>query len=182
MRVFAALPLPEETRIEVTRVGKLIKRKYENIKLVEKSNIHLTIHFFGEVNDREIEHLYSVMNNEQLVIDRLRASLGKIGFFPSRGNPRVIFIDIEDGKESIYKFHGIFETLIGEAGFKIEKRPFQAHITIARNKSARIDHSELKVEDSYKKISFIFDRFVLYQSILHRNGPEYIPLKTVMFR
>ncbi len=182
MRVFAALPVPEDVKGEIARIARLIKERYENVKLVENSNIHLTIHFFGEINNEELERLYSIMDDERLVVERLRASLGKIGFFPSRGNPRVIFIDIDEGKERVYKFHGAFEILIKEAGFEIDSRPFQTHITIARNRFARIDTERLRGEDSYKGMSFVFDRFVLYQSVLHRKGPEYIPLRTVMFR
>ena len=181
MRVFAALPIPQEIKDEIAGIGKLIKARYENIKLVETSNIHLTIHFFGELDDNEVRRLYSVMDDKRLVIERVNASLGNIGFFPPRGNPRVIFVDIENGRESIYRFHGVFEELIRDAEFKVENKPFQTHITIARNKSSRISTEELKLKNAYRKLPFVFDRFVLYQSILHRSGPEYIPLRTVMF-
>ncbi len=182
MRVFAALPIPTDVKSEIARVGRLIKVEYENVKLVKEHNMHLTIHFFGETDEVALKSIISVMENISLPRSKMELALGGLGFFPPRGNPRVIFVDIDTGREVVYRFHEVFAKLIEEKGFKLDSKPFQTHITVARNRGARINAKSLTDKIEYRKLHFTIDRFVLFRSILHKEGPEYIPLKTVMFR
>ena len=63
--------------------------------------------------------------------------LGGLGAFPSSGMPRVVWLGVRDGTDSIANIHGEIAARLQPLGFAAERRPFSAHLTIGRVKSAR---------------------------------------------
>lgn len=182
MRVFAALPLPPPICIKLKESAEGLKAQYPALKIVRNEGIHITLFFFGEIQETAVNSLKTVMDNPALKYSKIRVSLESWGQFPPRGNPRVIYIDIKEGKEKIFNFFQTYRKLIAENSWPVkrEEKPFVPHITIARNKRERIDPQFIK-QLKLPELSFFIDRFILFQSILKRTGAEYYPLKTIMF-
>lgn len=182
MRVFAAIPVPENIRNELQKLSTSISMVYGNLNFVKPDGIHLTLFFFGEIPEEKAEVLKSIMDDDILKISKIKTSLKSIGQFPEHGNPRVLFVDLENNLEPIMEFSRVYRDLAGKAGFREEnEKPFKPHITIARNKFEKVDISKLK-DISIFRDTFSFDRFVLYQSVLKPGGAEYRALKTLMFK
>lgn len=181
MRVFLALPLSEESKTVLESINKNIKKLYSELKFVNAENMHMTLHFFGELPDHKVEQLKTVLENPLLKIPVIRVEYGSIGFFPSSGKPRVIYINIKEGGDFISQYQNELESILGEAGFKRDEKAFIPHMTLARNKYMYIDRFKLK-ELAVPDDKYFIDRLTLYESILHKNGPEYIALKTVLFK
>ncbi len=183
MRVFAALPIPEAVISALTGVAGTLKKHYHRLKVIKPQGIHITLLFFGELSEERIQPIMEIMESPDLHIERIKASLGPIGCFPVRGNPRVIYCRIEAGKDQITAFYGKFYAMVKKlSGHYINnEKDFIPHITLARNKYERIDAGVFKHLPELKQ-SFTIDSFVLFQSILKPQGAEYRPLKTVKFR
>ena len=147
MRVFAALPLPPALSSFVQESGKVIKKQYKGIRVVGSTAMHITLYFFGEIEQDKIEVLFSIMQNPLLKRPQFSISLGALDQFPARGKPRVLYYDIIEGKKEVCDIFSVFRGLIADKGWPVEdnERPFTPHITIARNKFERIDLSSLKV-------------------------------------
>jgi 2'-5' RNA ligase len=182
MRVFIALPLPPPVCVKLKESAEGLKTQYPGLKIVRNEGIHITLFFFGEIPEIAVNTLKTVMDNPALKYPKIKVSLGNWEQFPTRGNPRVIYVDIKEGKEQVLSYFETYRQLIADNGWprKREEKPFVPHITIARNKRERINPQfikQLKLPD----LSFFIDRFVLFQSILKRTGAEYFPLKTIMF-
>ncbi|NOY09264.1 MAG: RNA 2',3'-cyclic phosphodiesterase [Spirochaetes bacterium] len=180
MRVFAALPIPSEIKEEIAAVNKSIKKLYSDLKIVDILKMHITLHFFGGISDNEYQVLADLWGNKTLKIPVIKTACGSIDFFPPSGKPRVIYLDLNKGSGQIISYRERLEKLLTEAGFKKDEKIFKPHITLARNKFVYIDRCKLQ-KLVIPEREFVLDRLVLYQSVLHREGPEYKPLKTVYF-
>ncbi len=192
MRVFAALPMPAETASQIAPITARFQQ-YRGLKTV--ADYHVTLHFFGEQSAEQVASIAAAMDacGQRPPI---RARLGQLGQFPERGNPRVIFVGFSQGAEEVAGVQSAYVRRIAEIGavagaeavaiaqagltVEREKRPFLPHVTLARNKHARLPRDFLSEFDALEQ-DFVFDRLVLFESVLKPSGAEYHALKTVMF-
>ena len=172
MRVFAGLPLPGETIGAVEAVCGELKEKCRGLKIVNTAGLHITLCFFGEVSEVQVEELKAIMDEPSLAVKKIGMRFSGTGHFPEKGNPRVIFMDIGEGAEEAASYHRIFNDLLRRKGFGIyDERKFVPHVTLARNRGAIIDPeclSTLRVPGEL----FYMDRLVLFKSVLKPAGAE----------
>ena len=164
MRVFLALELNEEAKNELMRIADLIKKEglFEG-NFVEKENLHLTLRFFGEKTDKEIEEIKEKLN--LLKFDKFEVNLGEVGYFSPKFI-RVLWVSLVS--EKLNDLAREIEGLFG-------KERFSSHVTIARIKLVK---DKKKFIDMLKSIDvkqrrFTVDKIVLKKSILTRQGPVY---------
>ncbi len=177
MRVFFALPVPSAAELVLAQQAERLKHDFPGLKTVKREGLHITLSFFGEVNEQELEDLRGRMTDRLLVRAPIIASLTNLGQFPTRGNPKIIFCSLGQGAEEVVEFARVFRRVVGN---NQEKR-FLPHITLARNKRERLPDGYIRSLPPCK-VEFCFDRLVLFQSILKRDGAEYNPLATLVFQ
>ncbi|MBN2553752.1 MAG: RNA 2',3'-cyclic phosphodiesterase [Spirochaetales bacterium] len=181
MRTFAALPLPAQAVSRLAALAAELKRAYPDLKVVKPQGIHITMVFFGELVQDQVLAIMRAMDRPELKVASIQAVMGGVGQFPLRGRPRVIYCPVHKGAPEISNLYRLYHRLVGGIeGLSLEsERDFTPHITLARNKGARIELSE--IEELFRfEVSLILDRLVLYQSILRPQGAEYKVMKTVM--
>ena len=125
MRAFIAIEVPFNRGIE--EVQREIKGK---VKKVERENMHITLKFLGEVDERTIERVKEVV--EECKEERFSFTLKGIGFFPNDRYVRVIWIGVEN-YEPIERMARCIDEKLAKMGFKREKS-YVPHLTIARAK------------------------------------------------
>ncbi len=178
-RLFVAVKLhPDENFL---RVYYGLKRAlhYEKIKWVEPENMHITLKFLGETPDSQIPVINRTLREVAGRHASFSFTLEKTGIFGSRYNPRVIWIGMQDAGEMKNLGEDILNSL-HDAGFYRDRQNFVPHLTIGRIKHLENKKLFQKTIDKYKDTflqQVTVDRFFLYQSILKRTGPVYIPLK-----
>lgn len=182
MRVFAGLPLPAPVIDRLLRLAAELKNRYQELRVVRPQALHVTLVFFGELDQDQVLEVMRIMDSPRLKVASIRAVIGGIGQFPPRGRPRVLFCPlVKGGPEISYLYRCFMELLVRNGNFDLqEDREFTPHITLARNKGLRIELADLEALFGFED-SLILDRLVLYQSILKPQGAEYRSLKTVMF-
>lgn len=173
MRVFISVELPgnvieELARIQ-NRIGELGLIKG---KMIERANIHLTLKFLGEIDERKLGVVKQ--NLAKIKFDKFEVSLGKVGVFNER-MVRIIWVDVLG--EEIYELQKDVDACL-EGIFDSEER-FMGHITIARPKFVKDKDKLLKYlkEIDFSRIKFDVDKIYLKESILSGKGPKY---KTLM--
>jgi len=183
MRVFAALCLPADIVAILREAAGELKRRYPRLNTVRAEGLHLTLVFFGELSETRAGQIAALMDRPELARPPIAACLGRIGQFPPRGNPRVIFCALERGGDEVTEHYNRFCRLLRELDPVLlqEEKGFHPHITLARNKTERVLQETL-ASLTVRPEGFLIDRFVLYQSILKPAGAEHKPLHTVMFR
>lgn len=168
-RAFIAIDFPDEVIKEVARVQELAAKKKFQGKMTELENLHLTLKFLGEIDDRKLEEVKKRLTG--IKFGGMELKLGKIGVFSFRGNPRIIWIKIE-GK-AIFELQGKIDEAL--KGLYEKEERFMSHLTIARVKYAKDkkDFLERMNNISTKAVKFRIDRFKLKKSDLRKMGPVY---------
>ncbi len=157
MRLFIAINIPREIQEYFFDV----QSELRDTRLT--SSFHLTLKFLGEISNPEkiVEKL------EKIKFEKFELTTSQVGVFPNKKHIKVIWVGIEDQE--------ILTKLVDDIDFYLNTKrdyKFHPHITLARvNK--KIDFPELKLEPK----TFLVEEFLLYQSILTRQGPNYKIIK-----
>lgn len=174
-RLFAAIKIyPEEALKDM--VTTLRKELWESkIKWVNLDNIHLTLHFFGDIEEDRIPVIKALFSDIAQKHQKFIIHLERTGYFGKKHNPRVLWAGFRKSRELIDLQESMVKSL-AEKGFKIDERPFSPHLTIGRvkyleNKDIFYDQvSEHK--DTYFQ-SIDVKKIILFESKLHKTGPKY---------
>ena len=160
-----------------------IKNSGANVKLVEPENIHITLKFLGDTDEKHTDRIEEIIKDAVKDSDSFEIKLKGAGVFPNQNYIKVMWIGIENG-EQIGKIASKIDEKISELGFEKERRRFSAHLTIARVKSAKNKEKLLELIEKYRDIEFgslKVDTIKLKKSELTPKGPIYTMLKEVKF-
>lgn len=169
-RVFIALDLPREVINEIKNIQKLLREKtLFNGKFTEPENFHLTLKFFGEIDDDKIEEVRKRLKKIRIEKE-IFAELGEVGVF-SPSFIKIIWIKL-NGK-GIWELQKQIDDKLFDL-FDREER-FMSHITIARVKNVFDKKGFLEYLKSIKprKLRFIASSFSFKKSELFPEGPVY---------
>jgi 2'-5' RNA ligase len=180
MRVFAALPLPTAAIDVLAPVQRELRERCRSLRPTGAAGMHLTLHFFGEVDEGGVRRLVALWSDPALREPLIAASLGPLGVFPPRGSPRVVWVGLDRGAEAVCAFQGRLAGRLAELGFRGDPRGFSPHVTLARAGSAAPQAGLLEGLPA-PRLDFAFAECVLFESILGPRGPSYVPLAAVTF-
>lgn len=133
-RVFCAIDLP---RAICEKVMAHSRRLREAVPEAQASwsrmdNIHLTLKFLGEIPQSRVELLSSAAAEASTGHGSFPLSVQRCGVFPTHGEPRVLWIGIEDSKGKLGELYRRLEDECAKTGFKKDARPLHPHLTVAR--------------------------------------------------
>jgi 2'-5' RNA ligase len=185
MRIFIAIPIPEEPKDLKENLLELQQKikHFGKLKLVERENLHMTLKFLGEVSQEEgkIEKILSALEETIPKIGNFSISLKSLGVFPSLNYVRVIWVGVEKGNEEVKKLQKTIDEKLKSFGFK-EDRRFHPHFTLARVKWINDKENLKKILEKYKKEEFgrfEVDSIEIMKSELTKKGPIYTLLKKI---
>lgn len=168
VRCFIAIDLPEDVKAKIFHEFENLQKKGFIVgNFVNKSNLHVTLKFIGEISEEKIAEIRAILRG--IKFKKFDARIGKIGAFPSNNYIRVLWVDFI----SEYA-NGLYEEINQKLGIK-EKESFVSHITVARIKSIK-DKKKINEELSrinFKKLDFSVGEFTLFKSELNPKGSVY---------
>jgi len=172
-RIFICIDFPDDVIKEVARVQELVSKKKFTGKLVELDNLHLTLKFLGEIDDKMLGKIRSKLR--EIKFKEMELKLGEIGTFSHQGSPKIVWIKIE-GKE-IWDLQEQIDKVLKD--LVVEEERFMSHLTIARVKYVKdkADFSKRISNISVKSIKFKIDRFKLNMSDLKPTGAVYTTIE-----
>jgi len=183
MRTFIAIELPKEIKDSLARLQEQLKLAQADTKWVAPENIHLTLKFLGERDDKKVEKIKQVMDEIATRNKSFQIRISLLGAFPKIDSPRIIWVGIDKGDSETKQIAQELETEIAKVGIPKEDRPFSSHITIGRTRS-NLNLKNLVQE--LKKLEGIFEqenqefnttKITLFKSTLTPIGPIYERLK-----
>jgi RNA 2',3'-cyclic 3'-phosphodiesterase len=187
MRVFAALAVPAAVCAGIVSAFSRARSLAPKVKWVAAESMHLTLHFFGEIPDAEVEGFAPVFTDPGLQRPPIRAQLGKAGFFPPSGAPKVLWVGLQRGTEEMRSFFAALTEKLQplRAGGPLRQwspdaRGFSPHITVARPGAAPLS-SHWAEEAEVPAEEFLVSECVLFQSLLGPAGARYVPLQKITF-
>ncbi len=155
--------------------------KNDSIKWTSPDNIHITLAFLGDTDEKMIKPIISMLNDRCREASKFELSIRGAGVFKNLHDPRIIWTGIDPSDELI-KLNALITYGLREFDIKLEGRPFNPHLTIGRIK--HLNDSEilknLIVKFQYSEIQLVpVNEVILFESILLQSGPVYKPLTKV---
>ena len=180
MRTFIAIALAQEIQDYLAGIQEQLKKCRADVKWVQPENIHLTLKFLGERDEKKIEKIKEVIEETAREKVCFSVRLCNIGAFPKVESPRVIWVGIDEGERETKEIAYELEEKIAKIGIPKEEKPFSSHITIARLRSPSNRENlvqELKKLPKIQNKKFPVTKITLYKSTLTPKGPIYEALK-----
>lgn len=174
MRAFVALEITGQVLDALIKFQKELADTGGDIKLVERENLHFTLKFLGEVSEAQAVEVRSRLGN--LSLKGTSVEVRGAGAFPSLARPRVLWAGVARDQEAlvapianevIASLEGIGET---------DDRPFRAHVTLGRVRSARNSRqlADLLRRSSDRPFGVVaLSELKLKSSVLTPRGPIY---------
>ncbi|HEX2897084.1 MAG TPA: RNA 2',3'-cyclic phosphodiesterase [candidate division Zixibacteria bacterium] len=175
MRLFIAAPISSEVEKELSRIISALKNIGGQVKWVAPSNIHLTLKFLGDTDEKLVPQIKNIMDETASKHSSVSSGLSGLGAFPDYRRPRVFWAGLERGAEELSRIAGDIDRSVHTLGFDKENRPFKAHLTLGRVKFPQGLEKLCDVVKVFKvePKQFIFDRIVLFKSTLTPRGSIY---------
>ena len=176
-RLFIAVDIDEPTRAQVERISAGVRAAVEphaKASWVRADRMHLTLHFLGHVNPAMEERVRAALAHP-LRDAAFAITFDRLGFFPERGSPRVLWLGIREGLQPLRRIHN---ALADRLDLTPEREgPYTPHLTLARfrERIARARLPEMGHIEASAGPSRI-DRVTLYESRLSPAGSTYVPL------
>src|SRR5207248_1426215 len=133
-RLFIAIELPSNVR---RTLGDHIQHLREAVPEVSASwaredNLHLTLTFLGDTELIKVEGLSQALQRAANAVRPFEINIESCGAFPPKGQPRVLWIRVEDPSGQLASLQRKLEDECAKIGLAREQRPFRPHLTIAR--------------------------------------------------
>ena len=179
LRLFIAIELPSNIIDGLRNVQEELKDKSNKPSWAKPENIHLTLKFLGDTETGKIESMVNILEGIAGKSFGFEISVKGVGTFPAAGNPRVIWVGIEENKDMLQLYNNIEEGL-ATLGFEKERRDFKPHLTLGRIKFLN-DRAGLK--RGLEKVAglnlarFAVAGFALFKSTLTPEGAIHTRLK-----
>jgi 2'-5' RNA ligase len=148
------------------------------IKWTSPDNIHITLAFLGDTEEKMIKPVCSMLNEQCTGSGEFELIIKGSGVFRSKRDPRIIWTGIEPS-EKLIKLNQVIMNGLKELKIKMEVRPFNPHLTIGRIKHLNDTEVLKSLTEQFHNSEIQKVRVndvVLFESILHPSGPVYEPL------
>ncbi len=132
VRSFLAADLPGTIldAIEKTTAGLRVSGR--DIKWVNVRNIHLTLKFFGDIEEGQIDPISWAVRDAVAEVQPVSLQAAGIGAFPSLTRPRVIWVGVGGESGRLVLMQKRIDDTLASLGFPAEMRPFSPHLTVGR--------------------------------------------------
>lgn len=179
VRAFLAIEIDEILIQKIEDVQKEFKKTKANVKYVEIENIHFTLKFFGNIDNKMINNISIATQNVLKECNPLNIAIEGAGCFPNEDYIKVIWVGIKENPVLI-DLQSRLDEEFKKLGFKKEKN-YSPHLTIGRMKSPK---NKKEVKDKIATFKDIeigqmrIKKIALKKSELTPNGPIYSDIKT----
>lgn len=168
-RVFSAVDINDEEMLdELSR----IQRKLDlGFKLVPPEKMHITLEFFKDIDQEEIEELKQAM--KKIELEPFELEVEGIGAFPSKDYIRVVWAGAENSK-----MHELYEQVSNHSLESSNDHDFVPHITLMRveNVSSSDKRKLKRMISDHRQHRFgrtTVSKVELFESRLTGKGSEY---------
>ncbi len=138
LRTFIALGLDRTIRDRLVQLQETLARAAPEVKWVEPENLHVTLLFLGEVNDRDVAAVCRAVGNVAAGLEPFTLSVERPGCFGNPRRPRTLWVGAGEGTQETVALHDALEPPLLELGcYRREERQYTPHTTLGRVNSSR---------------------------------------------
>ncbi len=184
VRSFIAVDIPDALKHSIGDFLISLGKEIADIKWIEPTNLHFTLRFLGNVEPERLKALGLKLSEALRMQENFSIRLSKIGAFPDLKNPKVLWIGVAKGVESLSNLASKVEDEVCSSGFGKSEKPFSAHLTIGRVKEAFKLRNFFERPDicGFQYIdAMVVDHVTVYKSTLTSRGSVYEALEKIAF-
>jgi 2'-5' RNA ligase len=180
IRAFLALDPPPEVLCKIADIQGVLRRNIQGaLSWVRPGGIHLTLKFFGDIAAKDVSAVSEVVAGQATGARPFNLEAKGLGVFPDTRRPRVLWLGIGGEVERLIAMQKAIDQKLEACGFPKGKRPFRAHLTLARIKSPQgLSGIEdvLTEKGSESAGKFTATGLTLFKSELTPKGARYTTL------
>ncbi len=131
-RVFVAIELDTASAGSIARLVQGLQAKLSDVRWSRPEQLHLTLKFIGEVDNRELPQLCNALREACAGIEAFSLELSGLGAFPKNKPPRVVWVAADDPQGMLGKLAEQLDERLATLGIARENRAFTPHLTLGR--------------------------------------------------
>jgi len=177
MRYSVGIELTGEIKETLAEVKNPLAMEFKEVSWVKDEQLHLTVQFLGNPHGKERRLLTKNLNNAASQCAPFKLNSGKIECFPSEGQVRTIWMEMNEDSELRQTMIERFQKECLNV-FKIKLDPenkFIPHIVLGRvsGKTPKGNLRSAVRQLSAAKVSLDVSEAILIESKLSKKGPTY---------
>jgi 2'-5' RNA ligase len=178
VRLFAAIDIPDRAKEAVVDAIEPWREHLPGGRWVKPENWHVTVKFLGRTWPRLVDWVHERCREAAVAVRPFRLGLDGLGVFPGPARARVLWAGLDDLDGGLRALAAAAEAGLAKE-FPTEKRPFSAHLTVARfNPPIPMrEHADELSRATIDTQPFRVGELVLYCSHLSPRGARYEPLE-----
>jgi 2'-5' RNA ligase len=182
MRAFLAIDPPASLQGGLAEVVDCLKKAGADVRWVPVGNIHLTLKFFGNIKESEVEAIVGAASLATQKITPFDLQVTQSGAFPNIKSPRVIWLGMDGQIDTLTNLCRGLEQALATIGYLPEDRPLHPHLTLGRVRSSR---GRDRLTQLLRELAlpafpiFQVSELILFRSTLTPQGSIYTPLKKI---
>jgi RNA 2',3'-cyclic 3'-phosphodiesterase len=177
VRLFTAVDVGASIRGHALSLQRKLATSGANVKWVEPDQMHITLNFLGEMDDREMYAISRVLTKVANIEPPFQLRAAGFGAFPNSRRPKTIWAALTDGLENLIRIYGrSVEPLTDLGVYRKEDRGYNPHLTLGRVKEeadSDLIAAELPKFADWHGGDCAIEELLLMRSELRREGPEY---------
>ncbi len=158
-----------------------LKESHADVKWELPHQLHATIKFLGDVEERSMPEILSAIRAATTGISRFSITYRSVGSFPDNRHPRIVWIGCEEDTGRLLQLKNNLDKLLLPLGFAVEDRKFHPHITLGRVKSSRnLSYLTPMLENcTFEPRVAVVEEVLVMKSLLKPQGAEYSVLQSI---
>ena len=182
IRAFLAIDLPGSLRLGLAQVQGKLKESGADVRWVPVGNIHLTLKFFGNVPEGEVEAITAAAAQVAEKQEPFELQVTAAGAFPNVRSPRVVWLGLGGEVAALAQFYHRLEKAFAALGHLPEDRPLHPHLTLGRVRSPAGRERLARMLQELPPLAwppFPVKEVILFRSTLSPQGSTYTALKII---
>jgi len=177
-RCFLAIDLGKEIERPLKQLTKRLESSCPQIAWVKSNQVHLTLHFFGQLSFEAIDELRPGLTVLFRRVNPIKCVFQGMGAFPSFKQPKVLWLGLGQGQAELIAIKQKLDRFLSEKGHTVEQRPFRPHLTLGRFGAhhPRAVHLDANLLQYRIAEPFVAQQTILFKSELKPSGSIYSPM------
>ncbi|HXU85247.1 MAG TPA: RNA 2',3'-cyclic phosphodiesterase [Verrucomicrobiae bacterium] len=179
-RLFVAVPLSEPARAAVADVVERIRAgepEGRGVRWVRLDGLHITLRFLGPTAESRVADVAAAVAEAATGVEPFAIRIAGADAFPPVGRPRTLWLDLDRGVDELANLAARLDDALAGGGWERERRPFRAHLTLARADGVRAGPATvaaLREAAAELAIESPIERIVLFESITGSGRARYV--------
>ena len=184
IRTFVAVDVSSKIQSSAAKLIERLADKGSDYKWVQRGNMHITLNFLGDVDEREVPEVCKLVKSAVEGFSGFDLTVQRLGSFPNTDKPKTVWLGAEDGIEPLTELNQQIGEALMALRFPLDQRKdYHPHLTLGRlRRGGRWNQSftdALKTNADFHAGSCPINNVIVYSSYLDRIGPSYTALSTI---